>query len=108
MKNLYNTLAVFFLILSAIFSYLPLGTIALLPISFAFLFSFLFFKKSDIKNNKFAKILLILTTVCILFVLVKVFFIKSEVELDTKFEQQKIENNKDAKKDLEELESDLE
>jgi hypothetical protein len=108
MKNLYTTLAVFFLILSAIFSYLPLGTIALVPISFAFLFSFLFFKKSDIKNNKFAKILLILTTVCILFVLVKVFFIKSEVELDTKFEQQKIENNKDAKKDLEELESDLE
>ncbi|MDP5106718.1 MAG: hypothetical protein NWQ31_11180 [Polaribacter sp.] len=108
MKTLYIILAVFFLILSAIFSYLPLGTIALIPISFAFLFSYLVFKKSETPNNKFSKILLILTIVCLIFVLVKVFFIKNELEIDTKFEQQKIENNKDAKKDLEDLENDLE
>lgn len=107
MKNLFSTLAVFFLVLSAIFSYLPLGTIALIPISFSFLFGFLFFKKSDASNNKFSKIILVLTLGCLLFMLIKVFFVKNEVEIDAKFEQQKIENNKDAKKDLEDLENDL-
>lgn len=108
MKNLYTILAVFFLLLSAIFSYLPLGTIAFIPITLAFLFGYLVFKKSESSKNKFSKILLFLTTLCLLFVLIKVFFVKNEVELDSNFEQQKIENNKDAKKDLEELESDLE
>lgn len=108
MKNLFATLAILFLVLSCVFSFLPMGTIALIPITLGLLFSYLFFKKSEDSKKGFSKIVLVLTALCLLFVLIKVTFIKNEVEVDTKFEQQKLENKKDAKQDLEEIESDLE
>jgi hypothetical protein len=46
--------------------------------------------------------------ICALFVLGKTYLIKDEIEKDQQFEQQKIENNQEAKKDLEDLEKDLE
>jgi hypothetical protein len=43
-----------------------------------------------------------------IFVLGKTYLIKDEVEKDQQFEQQKIETKQEAKKELEDLEKDLE
>jgi len=44
------------------------------------------FKKSDVKQRKFTKILFIITYTCALVVLGKTFLIKDKVAVDTKFE----------------------
>lgn len=85
-----------------------MGTIAFLPIGLALAFSLLLIKKSDEDKRKLPSMLLTLSAVCSLVVLLKVVFIKDKVEKDATFEQQKIETKIEAKKELEELENDLE
>ena len=50
------------------------------------------------------KALLFISALCSVFVLGKTLFIKDEVEVDQKFEQQKMETKQEAKKELEEIE----
>lgn len=108
MRKLFLVLAIVFTILALVFSILPMDTIAFLPIGLAILCSLLLLKKSESHQKKFPNILLFIGVVCSLFVLGKALFIKDEVEKDVQFEKQKIETKQEAKKELEDLEKDLE
>ena len=107
MRKTFLIIAVIFTVLSVIFSALPLDTLAFAPIGVALLFILLAYKKSKVTERKFPKRLFIVAYVCALVVLGKTFLIKDKVAVDTKFEQQKIETKKEAKKELEDLENDL-
>ena len=100
-------LAIVFTALSMIFAALPLDTLALAPIGPALIFIFIAFKKSEINQRKLPKRLFIITYICAAVVLGKTFLVKDKVAVDSKFEQEKMETKKEAKKDLEDLEKDL-
>lgn len=85
-----------------------MGTIAFLPIGLALIFSLLLLKKSEENKRRLPNWLLTLSAICSFIVLLKVVFIKDKVEIDQKFEQQKVETKQEAKKELEELENELE
>lgn len=108
MRKLFLALAILFTVLAIVFSVLPLDTIAFLPIGLALIFCLLLLKKSDDNQKKLPKVLLFICVLSSVFVLGKTLLIKDEVVQDTQFEQQKIENKQEAKKELEELEKDLE
>lgn len=108
MRKLFLILGIVFTVLAIVFSVLPLDTIAFLPIGLALIFCLLLLKKSDDNQKKLPNILLLLCVLSSVFVLGKTLLIKDEVVQDTKFEQQKIETKQEAKKELEDLEKDLE
>ena len=108
MRKTLLILSFIFVILSIIFSVLPLDTLALLPIGIALILIFLTFKKSDTNQRKLTKWLFAITYICAIFVLGKTYLIKDEVEKDQQFEQQNIKEDKEEIKDLENLEKDLE
>ncbi len=101
-------LASIFCVLGIAFTFLPMGTLAILPIGITIIIAFLAFKKSEGNQQKFPKILLIAAGVCLLAVIGKELFIKDEVAPDVTFEKTKIENKKEDQKELENLEKDLE
>jgi len=104
MRKLIVVLAIIFTILGVIFSILPMDTLAFLPIGLALVFTLLLLKKSEEEQKKLPKALLFICTICSVFVLGKTLFINDEVEVDQKFELQKIETKEEAKKELEEIE----
>ncbi|CAN1537346.1 ABC_6TM_YOR1_D2_like domain containing protein [Flavobacteriaceae bacterium] len=104
MRKLFLVLASIFTALSIIFAYLPLGTLALIPIGIAILFGILALKKSDVKQQKVVKVILLFTILSLVFVVGKEIFTKDEVVIDKQFDTKKIESEKEAKKDLEDLE----
>lgn len=108
MRKTLILLASFFVVLSIIFSVLPLGTLAFLPIGIALLLSFFGLKKSEGSRRKFPKTLLVIGILCLLWVLGKEFFTKEEVAKDNQFEQTIEQSKAENKKDLEDLEKDLE
>lgn len=108
MRKLLLISAIVFTFLAILFSALPMDTLAFLPIGIAIALSLATLLKSDENKKKIPKLLLIISVICSVFVLGKTLFIKDEVEVDQKFEQQKIETKQEAKKELEELENDLE
>lgn len=107
MRKLFLITASVFTVLSIVFSFLPLGTIALLPIAIALLFGFLAFRKSDENQKKLVKIILLFSTFALVAVIAKELLVKDEVEKDVQFEKEKVESKKEDKKDLENLEKDL-
>lgn len=104
MRKLFLILALVFTVLAIVFSVLPMDTLAFLPVGLAILFSLLLLRKSEDGQKKFPKVLLFVGVLCSTYVMGKTLLIKDEVAKDTQFEEQKIENKKEAKKDLEELE----
>ncbi|RTY91328.1 hypothetical protein [Flavobacterium sp. GT3R68] len=104
MRKLFIVLASFFTVLGIIFTILPLGTIALIPIALALLFALLVLIKSEATQKKFPIMLLILSALTLFIVIGREAFVKDEVIVDTQFDQKKIESKTEAKKDLEELE----
>ena len=108
MRKTYLILALFFTFLAMVFSFLPLDTIAFLPIGIAFLFSLLLLKKSIQSQKKIPKTLLFICGIITLFVVGKTVFVKDEIVEDTKFEKEKVAIKKEAQKELEEIENDLE
>jgi len=108
MRKLLVVLAIILTALAIIFSALPLDTIAFLPIGLAMVFCLLLLKKSAVNQKKIPNILLFLCVVSSLFVLGKTLLVKDQVVKDTKFEKEKMETKIEAKKELEELEKDLE
>lgn len=104
MRKLFLVLAIIFTTLSIVFAYLPLGTLALIPIGIAILFGFLALKKSDIKQQKVVKVTLLFAILSLVAVVGKEFFTKDEVVIDKQFDTKKVESEKEAKKDLEDLE----
>ena len=103
MKKSLIYFAVFFAVLGIVFAILPMGTIALLPIVIALIFSFLSFKFSAAKRKKISGIVLVVAALTLLVVVGKEIFIKDEVVLDKQFEQKKIESQQEDIKDLEGL-----
>ena len=104
MRKLLLILAIVFSSFGILFSALPLGTLALLPIGLGLLFAFLTFWKSEISQKKLPKWLMLVSLICVVFVLGKTYLIKDEVAVDAQFEKEKIETKKEAQKDLEDLE----
>ena len=107
MRKLLVVLAIIFTVLAIVFAYLPMDTIAFLPIGLAIVFSLFLLKKSDENQKQLPTILLLLCVLSSVFVLGKTLLVKDKVEKDTKFEKQKIESKKEDVKDLEGLEKDL-
>ena len=103
MRKLFLVIASIFTTLSIVFAFLPLGTLALIPIGIAILFGFLTLKKSDLKQQKVVKVILLFAILSLVFVVGKEIFTKDEVVIDKQFDTKKIESEKEAKKDLEEL-----
>lgn len=108
MRKLFLVLGVIFTVLALIFAYLPMDTLAFLPIGLALIFCLLLLKNSNDNQKTFPNILLLLCVLSSVFVLSKTLLIRDEVEKDSKFEKEKIETHKEAKKELEALEKDLE
>lgn len=104
MRKVILALAIIFTILALVFSALPMDTLAFLPIGIGLILSLLLLKKSQDEQKSFPKTLLFIGAFCSVFVLAKTLFIKNEVEVDQKFELQKIETKQEAKKELEEIE----
>jgi len=103
MRKLFLVIACVFTTLSIVFAFLPLGTLALIPVGIALVFGFLALNKSDVKQAKLVKLLLIFSLVSLALVIGKEVFTKDEVEVDKQFEEKKIESKKEAQQDLEEL-----
>jgi hypothetical protein len=104
MRKLFLILAWVFTVLAIVFSVLPMDTLAFLPVGLALVFSLLLLRKSEDGQKKVPKALLFIGVLCSTYVMGKTLMIKDEVAKDTQFEEQKIENQKESKKDLEELE----
>ena len=104
MRQLFLVMVSIFTVLSVIFAFLPLGTLALIPVGIAMLFGFLAFKKSDVKQAKWVKMLLVVSALSLVFVVGKEIFTKDEVEVDKQFDTKKVESKKEAQKELEGLE----
>ena len=104
MRQLFLVLTSIFTVLSVVFSFLPLGTLALIPIGIALFFGFLALKKSDLKQAKWVKVLLVVALLSLVFVVGKEIFMKDEVEVDQQFDTKKAESKKEAQKELDELE----
>lgn len=104
MRKLFLIIASIFTALSIVFAYLPLGTLALIPIGIAILFGILALKKSDLKQQKVVKVILIFAVLSLVYVVGKEVFTKDEVVIDKQFDTKKVESEKEAKKDLEDLE----
>lgn len=108
MKKILIISACLFTVLTVIFSALPLGTLALLPIGLALILSFAALKNASTSNQKLPKILLAITVLSLLFVLGKELLIKEEVAKDDQFEKVIEQSKTENKKDLEALENELE
>ena len=104
MRQLFLVIASIFTVLSVVFAFLPLGTLALIPVGIALLFGFLALKKSDTKQAKWVKVLLVVSVLSLVFVVGKEFLTKDEVEVDSQFEAKKFESKQEAQKELEDLE----
>jgi hypothetical protein len=104
MKKTLTIIATFFAFLGIVFTILPFDTLALLPLGLAVLFGSLAMINANGKQQKITKIVLIVSVLGALVVIGKEVFVKNEVNVDTKFDQQKIESKKEAEKDLEGLE----
>ena len=104
MRKLFLVIASIFTVLGVVFTFLPLGTLALLPIGIGMLFGFIALKKSDVKQAKWVKVLLVISVIALVFVVGKELFTKDEVEVDSQFEAKKLESKQEAQKELEDLE----
>jgi uncharacterized membrane protein len=103
MRKILIILTVLFAVLGVVFTILPLGTIAFLPIGIAFVLCFFTIQQSNINQQKLPKIILFISVLTFLLVIGKVIFIKDVIVKDQKFEQNKIEQKKEDIKDLEGL-----
>lgn len=105
MRKLLITISIIFIVLGIIFTILPMEKFGLLAAFVALILSVLAYKKSDINNTNFPKYLSMIAVAILFSATFFAFFTESEkVEIDQKFEQQKIESVKQDQKDLEDLE----
>ena len=108
MRKLFLILGIVFTALAIAFAALPLDTIAFLPIGIALVLCLILLKKSEENQKKLPNILLLVCVLSSLFVVGKTLLVQDKVEQDVKFEEQKMQTKKEAKKELEDLEKDLE
>ena len=101
MKKLYLTLALLFATIGIVFTVLPMGTFALLPIIPAIIFGILTMRKSDGRILHASRLILFVSVSMLLIVVGKELFVKDEVTADRQFEQKKAESEKQATNELE-------
>ena len=95
--------AVIFGLLGIVFTILPLGTIAFLPIGITFILSGIAIQKSKNSQRSLPKIILFISVLTFLVVIGKAIFTKDIVVTDTQFELKKEESKKEDIKELEGL-----
>ena len=103
-RKIFIGIAVFFALVSIVFTILPLDTLAILPIIPTALFAFLAFRNSEGRQWHASRLLLIISALLFIVVIGKHFLIKDEIEADAQFEQKKLQSEKETAKELEELE----
>ena len=103
MRKVFIIIAIVFGIIGIIFSILPFGTIAFLPIIRAILSTLIAFLNSTERQKLLPRIILIFCFTNGLFVAGKVLLIKDKVATDQQFELKKEESKKEDVKDLEGL-----
>ena len=103
MRKFYIIIAILFGIVGIIFTILPLGTIAVLPVIIAIFAGLLAFLKSSFDNKTLPRIILIISATTLLVVIGKAVLIKDKVTVDKQFEIKKEESKKEDIKDLEGL-----
>ena len=103
MRKLFIVLAVFLTLLGLILTILPTEKFGLIATALGLLFSFLAIIKSEIGQKTLPKTLLIFAVILLIVALGKIFLIKDEIKINRIDEIQKIESQKEDKKDLEEL-----
>lgn len=101
MRKLFLITSIVFAVLGIVFTILPLGTIAFLPIIISLLSGFLTFYKSTIEQKKLPRIIILISAVTFLTVIGKAVLIKDKVVADKQFEIKKEESKKEDIKDLE-------
>ncbi len=103
MRKFFLITAIVFTVLGIAFTILPLGTIAMLPVAFAIIFSLLAFYKSTALLKKLPRLFLIISATTLLIIIGKSVLIKDRVVADKQFEIKKEESKKEDIKDLEGL-----
>jgi len=103
MKKLFLILAITSIVIASIFTFLPLGSLALIPSVLAVIFSFLYLKKSPVKTF-LSKRLMIISILLLCGGLIKTFFVSEEVVIEKEYEEKLENSKKEAIEELEELE----
>ena len=103
MRKFFLISAIIFATVGLIFTILPLGTIAILPVLIAIIFCLLAFYKSNPKLKKLPRIVLIISATTLLVIIGKSVLVKDKVVADKQFEMKKEESKKEDIKDLEGL-----
>jgi len=103
MRKVFIITSVFFAVIGIVFTILPLGTIAFLPIGITFILSVISIQQSKSNQKKLPKLILFISALTFLVVIGKVVFVKDVIVPDKQFEQNKIEQKKEDIKDLQGL-----
>jgi hypothetical protein len=104
MKKAFISIAILFALISIVFTVLPMGTLAIIPIAITLIFGFLGFRNSEGIPMHISRLALFAGGLMLLIVIGKEIFIKDEVVVDQQFEQKKAAGEKEDVKQLEELE----
>jgi hypothetical protein len=103
MRKLLIALTAIFTLIGIVFTILPMGTMAILPIGLALVLAVLTFTKSDENQKITAKYLIVFTVAVLVFVLAKFVLVQDKVEEDKVYEATKIESKNEAIEELNEL-----
>ncbi len=103
MRKLLITLTLVFTIIGVVFTILPMGTMAVLPMGIALVLAVFAFLNAKEEQKPMSKYLLIFTVIVLLFILGKVLFIQDKVAEDVQFEETKTESIDEAIDELEAL-----
>lgn len=104
MRKLLIVLTITLAVLGIVFTVLPMGTLAFIPVGAAILISIITISLSKGNQKMFPKYLLLASFMVFLAVVAKDVFVKDQVVTDQQFDTNKEESKQEAKKELEELE----
>ena len=103
MRKILIITAVVFTILGIVFTILPMGSIALIPICIAIILAALSLWKSNNLQRKAPKWVLIISVLILLVAGCKIAFVKDKVVVDQQFIQENVDSKAEAQKELEGL-----
>ncbi len=104
MRKLLIVLTIILAIIGIVFTILPMGTLAFIPVGSAILLSIIAIILSKENQKMLPKYLLLASFIVFLAVVAKDVFVKDKIVTDQQFDEKKVESKEEAKKELEELE----
>lgn len=104
MRKILIIIAIVFSVIGLLFTILPMGTIALIPILIGVACSAVAMFKSEAGQKSFPKWVLIVSAVLLVVVVAKEVFVKDEVKVDAQFQQEIETSKQEAQQELEGLE----